>query len=269
MENEEEPTGNARVRPGLATGAFIAAMLTASLISVFYVAWKVAGLPFVPFDLFDWITRILPGQVLAIGIGAMVTVIRALNLGPTAAAAKTAEHAMAIACMFFTGLIAATILFSIIRASRGRYARASGFALGIAVGVPVAFISYQAGQTSSASPGLSALWALVAVLFWGVSVGWAYKQLLADRGTVAMHAGEDTVQRIDRRRFLVRLGGTTAVVTVIGAVVGELSKVTRERVSGAKGKYLLWSSTHPLPNADAAVKPVPGTRAEYNPLERH
>jgi hypothetical protein len=62
MENEREPTGSASKRPGLATGAFVAAMLTASLISVFYLAWKAAGLPFVPFDVFDWMTRILPGQ---------------------------------------------------------------------------------------------------------------------------------------------------------------------------------------------------------------
>jgi hypothetical protein len=46
-------------------------MLTASLIAVFYLAWKVAGLPFVPFDVFDWMTRILPGQVLAAGIAAI------------------------------------------------------------------------------------------------------------------------------------------------------------------------------------------------------
>jgi DMSO/TMAO reductase YedYZ molybdopterin-dependent catalytic subunit len=31
----------------------------------------------------------------------------------------------------------------------------------------------------------------------------------------------------------------------------------------------LWSATHPLPNADASVKPVPGTRPEFTPLERH
>jgi DMSO/TMAO reductase YedYZ molybdopterin-dependent catalytic subunit len=269
MENEEEPTGSASVRPGLATGAFVAAALTASLISVFYLAWKLAGLPFVPFDIFDWFTRILPGQVLAVGIRAMVTVIRALNLGPTAAAAKTAEHAMAIAWMFFTGLIAATILFSIIRALRGRYARALGFALGIAVGIPVALISQQVGQTASAGPGLSVVWVLVAVLFWGATVGLAYKRLLAGGGTMPKPAGEDTVERIDRRRFLVRLGSASAVLTVIGAVVGELSKVTRKRVSATIGKDLLWSSTHPLPNADAAVKPVPGTRPEYTPLERH
>jgi len=97
-------------------------MLTAALISVFYLAWKVVGLPFVPFDAFDWMARILPGQILAAGIDAMVTVIRAFNLGPTAAAAKTAEHVMAIAGMFFMGLLVGTSLFSIIRAVRGRYA---------------------------------------------------------------------------------------------------------------------------------------------------
>jgi hypothetical protein len=83
MEIDNEPSPP--VQPGLVTGALVAAILTASLISVFYLAWKVAGLPFVPFDVFDWMTRILSGQVLAIGIGTMVTVIRALHLGPTAA----------------------------------------------------------------------------------------------------------------------------------------------------------------------------------------
>jgi DMSO/TMAO reductase YedYZ molybdopterin-dependent catalytic subunit len=56
---------------------------------------------------------------------------------------------------------------------------------------------------------------------------------------------------------------------VIGAVVGELSEVRRKAVRPGLAKNGLWSSTHPLPNADAAVKPVPGTRPEFTPLERH
>src|ERR1700758_3018262 len=133
MEIEKKPS--ASVQPGLLTGLLVSAMVTASLISTFYLAWKVAGLPFVPFDVFDWMTRILPGQVIAVGIGAMVTVIRALNLGPTAAAAKTAEHVMAIAGMFFTGLIAGMILFGITRALRGRYARTLGAEIAKLLGV--------------------------------------------------------------------------------------------------------------------------------------
>src|SRR5438132_12467608 len=116
----KESSKSASERPGLTTGGLVAAMLTAALISVFYLAWRVVGLPFVPFDAFDWMARILPGKVLAAGIDAMVTVIRAFNLGPTAVAAKTAEHLMAIAGMFLLGLLGGTILFSIIRAVRGR-----------------------------------------------------------------------------------------------------------------------------------------------------
>ena len=55
---------------------------------------------------------------------------------------------------------------------------------------------------------------------------------------------------------------------MIGAVVG-ISEVRRKGVGPGLAKNGLWSSTHPLPNADAAVKPVPGTRAEFTPLERH
>jgi DMSO/TMAO reductase YedYZ molybdopterin-dependent catalytic subunit len=267
MEIEKKPS--ASVQPGLVTGLLVSAMLTASLISVFYLAWKAVGLPFVPYDVFDWMTRILPGQVLTVGIGAMVMVIRALNIGPTAAGAKTAEHGMAIAGIFFANLIAGTILFSIIRALRGRYARTLGLALGIAVGVPFVLISHQVGQTAGTGPALSAVWVLVAVLFWGATLGWAYQHLLTDGDTVAKRTGEDTVERIDRRRFLVRLGGAAAAVTVIGAVVGKLSEAERKRVSTTAWKDLLWSSTHPLPNADAAVKAVPGTRPEFTPLERH
>jgi len=260
---------SAAVKTGFVTGALVAAMLTASLISVFYFAWKVAGLPFIPFDVFDWMTRILPGQVLAAGIDAMVMVIRRFNLGPTAAAAKTAEHAIAIGGVFFTGLIAGTILFSITQALRGRYARTLGLALGIAMGVPVALISHTTGQSASTGAGLSTVWVMGAILLWGATLGWAYRRLTAGWVTVAKQVGEDTVERIDRRRFLVRLGGATAVVTVIGAVVGEISGAKRKWTSEATDRDLFWSSMHPLPNADAAVKPVAGMRPEFTTLERH
>jgi DMSO/TMAO reductase YedYZ molybdopterin-dependent catalytic subunit len=273
IDEKKEPGISASGPPGLVTGALIAAMLTASLIAVFDLAWKVAGLPFVPFDIFDWMTRILPGQVLAAGIGAMVTVIRALNLGPTAAAAKAAEQAMGIGGTFFTGTIAGTILFSIIRALRGQNAYSLGFALGIAMGVPAELISKTIGQTASTGPWLSAMWVLGAFLLWGATLGLADRQVLAVAGKIAKPVGQsdgdETVERIDRRRFLVRLGGATAVVTVIGAVVGELSEGRRKGVGSARAKNVLWSSTHPLPNSDAGVKPVPNTRPEFTPLERH
>jgi DMSO/TMAO reductase YedYZ molybdopterin-dependent catalytic subunit len=79
-------------------------------------------------------------------------------------------------------------------------------------------------------------------------------------------------QRIDRRRFLVRLGGATALVTVSGGVVGRLlgpdQRAARAARAGGQAPRP-WSATHPLPNADAAVRPVPGTRAELTPVPDH
>jgi len=37
----------------------------------------------------------------------------------------------------------------------------------------------------------------------------------------------------------------------------------------AGAESMRWSTTHPLPNANAAVRPAPGTRPEFTPLERH
>src|SRR5690242_7240844 len=64
--------------PGGFIGLLVASLLTLALIAIFYLTWKMAGLPFVPFDVFDWMTRVLPGRVLAFGIDTMVTIIRAL-----------------------------------------------------------------------------------------------------------------------------------------------------------------------------------------------
>src|SRR5215472_2572601 len=83
-------------RPGVFSVLFVSAMITGALLGILYFGWRAAGLPFVPFDTFDWLTRVLPGRIIAFGIGTMVTVIRALHLGPTSATAKMAEQAMAI-----------------------------------------------------------------------------------------------------------------------------------------------------------------------------
>jgi DMSO/TMAO reductase YedYZ molybdopterin-dependent catalytic subunit len=258
--------------PGLLAGALVGVMLTAALIAVLYAAWRTAGLPFVPFDVFDWLTRVLPGRLIAFGIGSMVALIRALNLGPTSVVAKAVEQAMGIAGLFLTGIVAGAILFVVLRAMRGRYAWVLGLLLGLVVGVPVLLISYYAGQTASVAPAAGVLWILFAFLAWGAAFAWAYRSLRpagvpAVAGEPAA-AAQASVERVNRRQFLVRLGGATAVITVAGAAVGVLSQnLRRRRMVGPPAER--WSATHALPNAGAPVKPAPGTRPEYTPLDRH
>lgn len=251
---------------------FVAGMVTAALIAIFFVGWKLAGLPFVPFDVFDWLARVLPGRVIAFGIGAMVTVIRALNLGPTSETAKMAEQAMAIAGLLTTGVVGSMILFTVLRAIRGLHAVASGLVLGIALGVPATLITLHASQTTSMSSGARVVWVLGLFLVWGAVLGRAGQRLIGieatNDGVGRSHITK--VDRIDRRRFLVRLGASAAAITVVGAVVGELSDARRrEALMMAGGEPVRWSTTHPLPNSNAAVTPAPGTRPEFTPLERH
>jgi DMSO/TMAO reductase YedYZ molybdopterin-dependent catalytic subunit len=133
-------------------------------------------------------------------------------------------------------------------------------------------ISYHAGQTASVPSAVSVLWILFAFLVWGAAFGWAYLRLHAAGATrvpgEAVTAAQASAERVNRRQFLIRLGGATATITVAGAAVGVLAQdFRRRRMVGPLMER--WSATHALPNAAAPVKPVPGTRPEFTPLDRH
>ena len=165
-------------RPGIWGGVFVAAMLTAALNGVFFFGWRVAGLPFVPFDTFDWLTRVLPGRLIAFGIGTMVTFIRLLNLGPIASTAKAAEQTMAIAGVFIAGVVAGLILFLVLRAIRKAHGVIAGLAFGVVLGIPAMLISVHASETASVGPGAGAVWVLAAFLVWGALLGRAEQRLI-------------------------------------------------------------------------------------------
>jgi len=256
---------NASNRPGILSGVLVAALVTMALVGTLFFGWSVAGLPFVPFDLFDWLTRILPGRLIAFGIGTMVSVIRALQLGSTSETAKLTEQLMSIAALFIAGVVGGAILFVVLRAERTRYRVVLGPMLGVVFGIPAALVSLHTSQTSSVGPAAGSFWVLGVFLVWGAILGRTEQRLIDIEQT-----SNAAAERIDRRRFLIKLGGTTAAITVAGAVVGELAEARRhEAVVMASGEPVLWSATNPLPNANAAVEAAPGTRPELTPLERH
>jgi DMSO/TMAO reductase YedYZ molybdopterin-dependent catalytic subunit len=250
---------------GVFQGLLVSALVAMALLGTLFFGWRVAGLPFVPFDVFDWLTRLLPGRLIAFGIGTMVSVIRALHLGPTSETAKLAEQLMSIAALLVTGVAGGAILFVILRADRERYGVPLGMALGIVLGLPAMLVSLHASETSGVGPATGSMWVLGVFLVWGAVLGWVEQRLIGIE-----RASDAAVQRIDRRRFLVKLGGATAAITVGGAVVGELAEARRqEAVVMASGEPVLWSANNPLPNANATVEPAAGTRPELSPLERH
>jgi hypothetical protein len=96
---------------------------------------------------FDWLSRVLPGRLIAFGISTMVAAIRALHIGPTSVVAKGVEQAMGIVGLFFTGIVGGAVLFSIVRTVRGRYAYLLGLLMGLVIGIPVTLISLPSKKT--------------------------------------------------------------------------------------------------------------------------
>jgi len=252
-------------KPRVSTGALIGALFTAPLIAAFFLGWKLAGLPFAPFEVFDWVARMLPGSIVTAGIDTMVKVIAALNLGSTDTAAKAAEQLMAIGGFLVAGVIAGAIVFAILRARENVSAYHFTLTLAAVAGVAVWFISQSLARATTASPLIRGLWIHAAFLGWGAAIGWVHNRLRAEPVTAAQDAGTAYVERIDRRRFLIRLGGATAVITVSGTALGALLGRPERAVVGNER----WSANNPLPNARARVAPAPGTRPEFTPLEDH
>jgi DMSO/TMAO reductase YedYZ molybdopterin-dependent catalytic subunit len=257
-------------RPGFLTGALIGGLLTAPLIASFYLGWKLVGLPFVPFNVFDWAARILPGRVITFGIDSMVKGIRALRIGDTASAAKVAEQSMAIILFLVAGVIAGAVLFALSRLLRTRHPVLPGILLGAVAGVAAVLVARSLDRPESVAPVVRNAWTVAAFVAWGAALGVANRRLtrqtIALRGESPPSAREIRLERVDRRQFIVKLGAATATITVAGAVVGALAGGRRRREVSAGRR---WSADHRLPNAGADVKPAPGTRPEFTPLEDH
>ncbi len=70
------------------------------------------------------------------------------------------------------------------------------------------------------------------LLVWGIALSRAYSRLYpapAAAPVVSAPAPDSAVRRLNRRQFLIELGGASAAITVIGAGVGELLASREER----------------------------------------
>lgn len=253
-------------RPGPLTGALVGAMLTAALIAILFLASQLAGVPFIPFEVFDWTARVLPGAAITFGIDAMVTVIRALDIGPTSEVAKLAEQAMAIGGLAITGALAGLVLFGVMRNRNAAHAVPVGLALGALIGLPAAWIVLAGTEPVSTGRTIAALWAVAAFLGFGVALGWVYRRLAIGARPAVAEPVDAGIERVGRRRFIIRLGGATAGITVAGASLGRLLGGARAGIAPAEDR---WSAMNPLPNAGARVQAAEGTRPELTPLEDH
>ncbi len=264
-------------RPSLILGALLGGLTGLPLVAILFLGEQFADLPFVPFDLFDWLARVLPGDVVTLGIDTVVQTISVLNLGPTDTTAKLIEQFMGIGVMLGGGaLLGAGIAWAL------RRIEGPGWRVG-AVGGLVAFLLVGVVELDlgvASGPGLALPWLAFLIVGWGALLG-----NLLDAQAPPPVTDE---ARADRRAALVKIAGGSAAVALGAWGLGRLLG-TGQGATGAgqpltdlatpvetplpPGSPAPSSPVAPLPQAMATatmrdrVEPAPGTRLELTPNE--
>jgi sulfite oxidase len=253
-------------------GALVGGLLTAALMAVTYLVNQAAGAPFSPYDLFNWMTRVLPGDLITFGIDAMIDTMRFLGLS-VVDLAKTAERLAAILQFLAIGVVIGAVFFLLLSRRKAENGRLAGLITGALLGLPMIAISLAIAQ-SAMLPLLSLAWLLVIFLVWGWALGFSYTRLSAEPTAATAVEGDGSVRQVGRRKFLVQLGAGTALITVAGAGIGNiLAQAERRRLEAELEATMAHeseeSSPSPFPNSDDPVTPVQGTRPEYTPIKDH
>jgi DMSO/TMAO reductase YedYZ molybdopterin-dependent catalytic subunit len=219
------------------------------------------GLTFAPFALVDWLARVAPGALITLFIDSMVAVLQTFSVDDLSATAKLTEQAFGVAtvAIFMTSI--ATAICRRPWRRRIPLATGSGFLVGAALAWVISRVGGQGGPAGAA-------WTIAIFTAWGAVVDWVRVRLSRSLETDGALPSAVRTSRIDRRRFLVTLGGASAVVTVMGAATGIAIGARRRTILAARAGDT-WSATHDLPNAGAAVVPVAGTRPEFTSLDDH
>ena len=255
----------------LGSGILAGGLLTAPLVGLMYLVDKLAGLPFVPFALFDWIARVLPGPLVTFGIDLMIDGLRLVGLS-VAAAAKTGEQAAAILLFFFIGLVGGAVFFGIIKRRSAEPNITAGLVAGALFGLPMIAVSLPMGQ-STVHPIITFVVLLVLFLAWGGALVPVYRRMTLLKPMTDSEQEVRSAWVINRRQFLIRLGATTATITVLSGGLGSILAQSERRqldraVAGSMDKAAM-PKRRSFPNDGDPLAPAPGTRSEYTEVEDH
>ena len=264
------------MKANIGFGVLCGALVTIALTAVLYLANQLAGTPFVPYDLFDWMARVLPGAIVTFGIDLMIDVLRALDVS-VAGTAKTAERVMAVGQFLLLGTAAGVLFFVIARLRGASPDVVTGIVAAALIGLPMIAISIAIGG-STLQPVLVVLWLAVAFAAWGLAVRESYVRLYPEEEVFEAQpeTGAASVPSTGpgRRQFLIRMGAATATITVAGSGLGYMMAQAARReieadIAASMAHESEGSSRVSFPNANDPIMPAPGTRPEYTPLKDH
>jgi DMSO/TMAO reductase YedYZ molybdopterin-dependent catalytic subunit len=234
----------------------LGALIGGAAIGMSYIGQKAAAFPYLPFDIFEWVTRVLPGRIVAFVIDGMVTVIGKLHLGPTSSTAKLAEQGIALVQFLLTWVVFGIVLAAVAR-RRFKSVPLIGLVGGAFLWASTLVIEFLRHL------GLAAF--LVAVVWLGVIVvggGILLGRMIAAASPIPTESARESTAR---RRFLHLAGLGSFAVIVTAAGVSLLSKRSKKTVGRFDQEDLGLSAETSGP----AASPLPGElRKRFDPVPR-
>jgi hypothetical protein len=266
--------------PAPLTGLLWGAIFALPALAFMTLGLALAGLSVLPLRLFDWMARYLPAAVLNFGRDVIGTLAGQFRLaGSTSETAKLAEQIMGYGLLLAVLAAAGGVFFLLMNRIAALRPKATdnpivpGVVLGVLVALPLVLMDGAVGQTGGESGPVSTVWNIGLLVLWAMAVYTLYLRLLAlaDRAVTRPAASTLDVEAIDRRNFLIRMGGAAAALTVVGSGLSAL--LSRTDALGVSGGTALQPTPGAggaaLPNAADLVQPVFGTRPEVTPLAQH
>lgn len=258
-------------RTSLRWGGLVGGLTSLPLLALFYLGEQFLGFPFVPFDMFDWLARVLPGDLITVVIDTMVWLINAFSLGATSDTAKRIEQLLALGLAAGGGAaLGAGLAWVRPRLAGSWSAWRVGAVAGLAVAVAVLAAESSLGALTGGNAIPAAIWLALLPTGWGAILG----ALLAAEPVLPEEADAP------RRALLLKIGASSAVVALSAWGLGRLLQ-TRQQATGA-GQPLAGLSPGPAPSPAAPtpattpsaapatpavrrIEPAPGTRPEVTP----
>lgn len=245
-------------------GALLGAITSLPLIALSFLGQQFAGLPFLPFDLFDWLARRLPGGVISLGIDAIVRTITALRLGPISGSAKLIEQAIALALVVMIGAALGLLVALLLRLGAGPGWRAGSIG-GFALFVLAAAMAYDLGFAGD--PGLPLAWLAILLMGWGTLLGGGLS------AAVSQPSLDTAPEQVVTRRAVFRLAGGSVGVAITAWGAARLFQQARVATGASQPLALAQApgTSFAPPSAQVLAErpaPAPGTRPELTPTER-
>ncbi len=239
---------------GLTVGLFIGL----PWLALMYAGQQVIGTPHIPFELFEYLTRVLPGGIISLGIEWLIEFVTFFDLGQTSASGKIIE----IAAAYLLALAVLSMLGGLFAVTLQRLKTPWGVR-GIVAGlILTAFTLLLAnwGGWGSSVLGVSLTWLLVTSLAWGISLAWGVDRLLLSAAEPADSS---------RKRVLSELAVGSLIVSGLAAGLGRwlIPQPGEQEVAGTS--FTPQPTTIPPtgPPPKPGFEPVTDTRPEITPMD--